>query len=234
MATLDELPLRQRKFATTKLSLLRAAVERLDARSLDELRVRELCDAVGISEASFFNYFPRKTDLLLYFVQIWTVDVAWHVLREKPAPSSVNAAIRRIFDVTAAQATDHPRVMAEVLAVQARLTTQPSMQPLTLAERLSAFPGRQGIEDVPEHGLDSLLPDLLRRAVRQGELPQRTDLRAATLGLTAIFFGVPIVMRRIDPSAIARTYRSQLEIYWAGLSAIPRRSRPTKRRRSAR
>ncbi len=221
MPTLDDLPLRPRKFALTKVGLLNAAIERLDDCSLEELQVRELCRAVDISEASFFNYFPKKTDLLVYFVQLWTLDVAWHALLSEPRPSSSREALERIFEFSGKQAAEHPGVMAEVLAAQARLTEPPAQGELTLAERLAAFPDRPGIETLEARGLDSLFPELLAQAVKRGELPKKTDVRAAFLGLTAIFFGVPTVLRRIDPRAVAGAYREQLAIYWAGLTAAP-------------
>lgn len=218
MLTLDDLPLRPRKFALTKVGLVNAAVERLDGCTLEELQVRELCSAVGISEASFFNYFPKKSDLLVSFVQLWTIDVAWHALMQLPAPATAREAIERIFRFTGDQAALHPGVMAEVLAAQARMVEPPRIEEVTLAERLAAFPGRSGIETVPARGLDSLLPELLSRAVKQKELPSGTDTRAAFLGLTAIFFGVPAVLRRIDPRLITPAYLQQLAIYWRGLA----------------
>lgn len=219
MPTLDDIPLRPRKLALTKVKLLHAAVARLDRVSLDELAVRDLCEDAEISEASFFNYFPKKSDLLVYFVQLWTLDVAWHALRSEPRPATSFDAIARIFAVTGAQVAEHPGVMAEVLAAQARLTAPPPLAEITLAERLAAFPGRDGIETLEARGLESVLPELLAQAVKRRELPPRTDLRAAFLGLAAIFFGVPIALRRVDPRAVEAAYGQQLAIYWAGLQA---------------
>lgn len=230
MLTLDDVPLRPRKFALTKVGLVNAAVERLDGCTLDELQVRELCRAVGISEASFFNYFPKKSDLLVAFVQLWTIDVAWHALMQAPRPVTAREAIERIFRFTGDQAALHPGVMAEVLASQARMVEPPQPAEVTLAERLAAFPGREGIEDVPARGLDSLLPELLARAVEQKELPANTDVQAAFLGLTAIFFGVPAVLRRIDPRLVGPAYQQQLAIYWDGLCAAPKTSAKRKGR----
>jgi hypothetical protein len=73
-----DFPLRQRKYARTKLALMNAALERLKDKSLEEISVRELCEEAEVSEATFFNYFPSKTDLLVYFVQLWTIEAGWH------------------------------------------------------------------------------------------------------------------------------------------------------------
>lgn len=236
MPTLDDLPLRPKKFAQTKLALLRAAVARLDRQPLEEVQVKDLCEDAGVSQASFFNYFPAKADLLVYFVQVWTLDVAWHAQALGPE-AAAEARIRRIFAATAAQAAEHPGVMAEVLAGQARLTAPAKVEELTVAERLLAFPDRPGVESLPSRGLDSLLPELLAQAVARGELPRGTDVGAAFLGLAALFFGVPLALLRRAPGSVGQAYDAQLSVYWAGLLAAhrgPSRPAPSKSTRSRR
>ena len=110
MTTLAEIPLRQRKQAQTRLALLDAVLARLDGkRTLDDIPVKELCDAANISQASFFNYFPSKTDLLVYFVQIWSLDLAGrvHTGAGGAAGSSAREAIESIFVSTAREARQH-------------------------------------------------------------------------------------------------------------------------------
>ena len=75
---LHKLPLRERKYARTKLTLRDAVAEALEAHSLEEVTVKALCEQAMISEATFFNYFPRKTDLINYLVQLWSLELNWH------------------------------------------------------------------------------------------------------------------------------------------------------------
>lgn len=234
MVAAADIPLRQRKQAQTRQALLRAVVERLDGRrTLDEINVKELCREADISEASFFNYFPKKSDVLVYFVQVWSLGLAWRV-RHELAGRSARAAIEAIFASTAREVREHPGVMAEILAHQARMAEVPRAADLPLADRVVAYPDRPGIEDVPGLGLDGLLPPLIDRAVREGELPAAVDRRAAFLALTAIFFGVPLVLRRIDPALVEPAYRQQLDIVWTGLQQHAARPTSSPRRRAAR
>jgi AcrR family transcriptional regulator len=231
MPTIADIPLRERKQAQTRLALLDAVVARLDgSHTFDEIGIRELCDAANISEATFFNYFPRKTDVLVYFVQIWSLDLAWRV-RQSASTTSARASIETIFASTAREMRAHPGVMAEIIAHQARVSAPVAPTEVSLAERLAAFPDRPGIEEVPAVGLDGLIPPLLARAVALGELPRTLDQRAAFLGLAAIFFGVPLILRRFDPEGIESAYRQQLSIYWAGLQAGSSASRRTRKRK---
>lgn len=224
--TLDELPLRARKQARTRLALVDAALARLagptiaGTPSLDDLAVKELCAAAGISEASFFNYFPQKSDLLVYFVQLWSLELAGRV-HALPAGTPARAAIEDIFVATARQARERPRVMAELLAHQARLAAPPDVAELPLVDRLTAFPDRPELARLPSVGLDGLLPPLLARAVAEGALPAHVDRQAAFLGLAALFVGIPTLVLRIDPALVEPAYRAQLALYWAGLAATP-------------
>ena len=210
------LPLRQRKFARTKLALLDAAVSALRDRPLDEVTVKQLCETAGISEASFFNYFPRKTDLLVYYIQLWSIEMAWHGRRLADARGGL-AAIEEIFAMTAARVAENPAPMGEIVAGQARMTVLPAFGEVGLAERLLALPELDGIEDLEGEGLDTLLPPLIDRAIRARELPTRTDRQAVFIALTTIFLGLPVVLRRAPAGALAEAYHTQLRLLWAGL-----------------
>ena len=219
------LPLRQRKFARTRLDLLAALVDRMDRRALEEISVRELCDAASVSEASFFNYFPKKTDLVAYFVAIWSLEVGAHVLRAT-ATGGARAGIEAIFDVTAEKVSEHPRVMAEVIVYQARRRDQPALGEITLAERLLAYPDLPEVLDLPAVGLEGILPALIDRAVTEGALPPTTDRDGAFLLLCSVFFGVPLLLGPHAPKQIGPAYRASLDVVWKGLSATrkaPRR-----------
>lgn len=227
------LPLRQRKYAQTKLGLLEATLRALETRSLDEVPVKELCDAVAISEASFFNYFPKKTDVLVYYVQLWSLEMSWHAKRLRESVGGL-AAIEEIFALTGRKVDEQPGAMGEIIAWQARMTEPPKFVEITLAERLLAFPGLQGIADesagsgklqtgspaiesTQVEGLGTLLPPLIAQAVASGELPADTDRAKVLVGLAGLFFGIPVVLRGAEPGGVEDAYRAQLHVYLTGL-----------------
>jgi len=215
---------RERKHAQTRLALLSALQAGLAERAYEEISVRELADAADISEATFYNHFPSKADLALYFVQVWSVGVGWHATAADHL--GPRAAITAIFDATAADIARAPRVMGELIAVQARLDGKPALTPLTALEKRLAFPDYPGVEHQAEIGLDGLLPPRIVAARAAGELPADVDVDAALLALVSVFFGVPLILARRAPALIAGAYRQQLAIVWAGLCASARKDRP--------
>jgi AcrR family transcriptional regulator len=208
---------RERKLAETRLGLVAALRDRLAAdRTLEDIGVRELCDEVDISEQTFFNHFPSKVDLAIYFVQLWSIEAGWHAAQARSR--GARAAVEAILDVTARDVERHPRVMAEVIAVQARMASKAPLREVSAVERALAFPDLPGIERVEARGLDGVLPPLIDLAVERGELPPDVDRQAAFLALTNVFFGVPLILGPRAPRAVRAAYHQQLAIVWAGLS----------------
>ena len=73
--------LREKKFARTRLALAQATTNHLEAAAFETLSVKALCERVQISEATFFNYFPRKDDLIVYLDHLWTLELNWYGLQ---------------------------------------------------------------------------------------------------------------------------------------------------------
>lgn len=219
MAEVVRLPLRERKHARTKLALMGAALEAMERQPLEEIPVKALCEAAMVSEATFFNYFPRKSDILAYFIRLWVLEMAWHGERAREGRPGLGA-VEALFKHAAERIQRQPAVMGEVIAYQARQREKPRSQEISRAERALAFPQLDGIEDVQATGLDSVLVPSLQQAVAAGELPPNSHLPTIMVGLIAIFYGVPLALRLGNPQSIASMYTQQLQILWAGARAV--------------
>lgn len=208
--------LRERKFARTRLKLANALVRNLEKASLEDIAVRDLCEEVEISEATFFNYFPRKLDLLDYYTQLWMLDVSWQChYSDKQGLAAVAAS----FELMAQAFQKQAGVMSEIIARQALQREKPEPVEVGLAERMIAYPDRAGIEELPIGGVDKAWLPALEQAMRTGELPPNVHMPTVMVGLAAIFYGVPLVLRQGNVAAISNMYGQQLQVFWAGVSA---------------
>jgi len=210
--SVQELPLRSRKAAQTRLGLVDALVEALRDRPFDQITVRSLCSVVGISEPTFFKHFPCKEDLLVLFVQLWSIGLAIKIDDES---LSGRETVALVFDETARQMRTAPRVMHEIIAHQMRSEGPPQVAPPTFAELVTHFgdePAAWHMAPVPVQGL---IAKGLERARDRQELPAETALEDATWALVSIFFGVPASTR--SPRNVARRYRQAVDLVWAGL-----------------
>lgn len=215
-----ELPLREIKFAKTKLALLDSALALLPKKTFDEITLVEICAAAEVSYATFFNYFGKKSDLLLYFIQLWSIEVSHHA-RGIAKEAGGLKAIEAIFQYTARQCEKGPEIMGEIVSFLARRREKgaPSLALLTEAEKRLRFPDITDFEGLPEMGLGSLFPGHIETAIRKGELPPGTNVQDMVLALAVIFQGVPVTLGLTGAQNYAAAYGHQLRLLWAGARA---------------
>lgn len=214
-----DIPLRERKAARTRLNLARALADELEHHSLDAVAVRDLCTAVEISEATFFNYFPRKADLLAYLGRLWTLELQWHA-RQAASEQPGLAAIEAVFQAAARLVQAQPQAWGEWIAWQAQQRDRREEPPLGAADKQLGFPDHEGIETLEPQRLDGLLAAQLQRAVDRGELPPNTPIPQVMAALIAQFYGVILVMKQAQPGAIGGQFRQQLQLLWAGVRSL--------------
>lgn len=218
---------REMKFARTRLSMLDALLNSLETRSLEETSVQQIADNAGVSYATFFNYFTRKDDLLLYFVQLWSIDCAAHARARELRGLR---AIEDVFYYTAAQCAKSPGIMAEIVAYQALRNdaVPPEYKPLTQAEKILRYPHIEAPEQFPDRGLLSVFGPFLEQAREDGEIPRTADIQAVAANLAVIFLGVPAALGRARSSLFESVYRQHLGIFWKGIQGGTHASRKKK------
>lgn len=210
--------LRQRKFARTRLALARVLADALGKESFAAIPVKRLCRAAEVSEATFFNYFPRKQDLMTYLAHLWVLELGWHVQRAAVDGRGL-AVIDRLFAEVARTCERRPGVLAELLAWIARGGELNSGLEVSALEKQLAYPALEGIESVPIKGVDAWLLPQLEAAVTRGELPGNTLVPLLLGTLLSVLFGVPLTHLGGDPARIGSTYRQQLALVLAGTRA---------------
>jgi AcrR family transcriptional regulator len=87
---------RERKKQQTRDALVRAALRLFDAQGYERTAVREITDAVDVSERTFFRYFASKEDLALSFARDAT-EALMRELAVRPAAEPPLTALRNAF-----------------------------------------------------------------------------------------------------------------------------------------
>ena len=131
--------LRERKHAETKIALLKILQSKLVKKQFEEISVKELCEEVPISDVTFFNYFPNKNDLLIYYIQIWSLEMSYKTkkyLKDKGALKE----IEYIFDNAAEVTEKIPNLMSEIIAFITRNFNNIRFGKISNAEKIIAFP----------------------------------------------------------------------------------------------
>ena len=208
--------LRARKRAQTRVALAEALATGLSTRTLDALPVAELAAAANISQATFFNYFPTKSDLLTHYIQLWSLKMG-QIARDHQGGHPL-LGLEALFLSTAESLAKHPRVMLEIIAHQARLPVEGHPE-VELVERLLFLDDDPDAATLSDQGAGDLIAAGHNAAVKQGFLPPDTDILQATLAVASVFFGVPLLVGHDQPEAIGPLYSQQLRLVWRGLGA---------------
>ncbi len=214
--SIKDLPLRERKHALTKFALLDAVITKLRDKPLAEISVAELCAIVPISEVTFYNYFSKKSDLINCFMQLWSIDLLWHIKKRNIEEGL--GLIEEILEFTANTVEEIPNVMAEIIIMVAQNRNEINFQLLSDAEQLIYSKRHNYPEIIPERNLDAIIIPSLQIASEQGNLPKDVDVNAVYHSILSILYGVPIAVLYTTSSdtsqKIRSLYRKQIRNLW--------------------
>ena len=215
------IPLRERKYAQTKVTLAKTTIERLKKNRLKEISVKELCDSIPISEMTFYHYFPQKTAVLIYIMKLWYLETIWY-LKQWEKESCNLEIIEALFNFTARKLGDHPLVLKEVIAFFSQKRGDVYFEELSMAEKLFAYPGLPGIEYImiPKKPREkSIMMPYVENAIACGELPKESDSELIGNILRALYTGALMVMYECGTLELSLTFHRMFRLLWKGFHA---------------
>lgn len=178
--------LRELKKARTKVELFHTTLSIIEEKSFRFVRVEELCEYVGISKVTFFKIFPRKEDILIYFMRIWLTDCMLEI--EKTNKKGITA-LRHIFEKVANQAKKQPGLMLSLIAFLSEEKMHPCMPHLTEAEIHLLYPDQK-------ERVQTLIPDLsqvfttcVEEGKQTGDITSKLETSHIVKLLHTIFYG---------------------------------------------
>jgi AcrR family transcriptional regulator len=121
---------RERKKRQTREALAHAAMALFEAKGYEHTAVREITDAVDVSERTFFRYFANKEDLALSFARD-TTEALLRELAARPAAEPPLVALRNALHasiaVLAAEADDPAAAKSLYLPIMKLIDATPSL-----------------------------------------------------------------------------------------------------------
>jgi AcrR family transcriptional regulator len=208
---------REKKYAKTKIALLNALLKELKSRQLDEIKIKELVQIAEVSEPTFFNYFDSKQHILLYFIQLWSIEMQAFAVKSESVNASYIDIIKDIFSQTSQDIALHPQIVLEIIAFQAQ-GIQLKAHKIGSAEKWRFFPEIEGVEKLEGMGLEVILPPLIEKAIKAKELRTNTDTNLLFLTLSSLFFGTALLLLKNSSDAYPGCLEAQFDIIFKGLS----------------
>lgn len=182
-----EFGLRERKKGILKLSLVEALMKELNDKHFDDIKVKDLCYAVNVSEVTFFKYFDRKEELLQYYLQVWNYDREVRIFTEG-RKEGIDAIYTMFEDIAAT-----PNVVA-VLNTQAVFISRSKVKPepiiLTPCERWLI---NSDVTPTNPLGLTEQFLRHLQQAIEDGSMTDTKDLNDYIMLLSSLFYGGSLI-----------------------------------------
>ncbi|HFU77407.1 MAG TPA: TetR family transcriptional regulator [Epsilonproteobacteria bacterium] len=210
---------RQKKYAKTKTALLNALLEELESKKLSEIMIKSLAQKAEVSEPTFFNYFDSKSDMLVYFIQMWSIEMQTIAIECEKESISYVETIKNIFVKTATQISEHPQIMREIIAFQAQHDITKTHK-VSNAEKWFFFQEIEGVEGLEGLGLESILPPLIAKAIETGEIYSDMDAELLFLMLSSLFFGTSLLVLKRIPEHLPMMLETELNLFFERITYV--------------
>ncbi len=212
--------LRERKSAKTKIALMNEFVKRLEHTNLDNISIREVCEAVDVSEGTFYNYFPAKPDVIYFHIAAFSAVSFWRLFHEIK-PKSELEKIDGLLTAMAIEKLNPNQLYGLMSAIigQRQCALENENLKITAAEKYYAFPECEGIADVEPSTLlfKKFFKECLKKAIENKELPVDTNVEETVVHLKTILSGVALAVETKDFSKISEYRNKHLGLLWKAL-----------------
>jgi AcrR family transcriptional regulator len=123
----QEIGLRQRKKQRTRELIADTARDLFVERGFDRVTVAEVARAAEVSEATVFNYFPTKEDLVYWRLETFEEDLLKTVREREPGESFLAAFGRFVLQQRGLLAAQNPDATEFLAALTRMITESPAL-----------------------------------------------------------------------------------------------------------
>lgn len=165
--------LREKKKIETKNRIFEVSGRLFKQKGFENTTVDEIAEEAGIAKGTFFNYFPTKEALLLYFGE--QMDELIYNLIENETKRSIptKEKIKNLL-VRLAESHEMDKALTKLLIFEYR--------------RYVGYSGlRPGDDKSRSHRLIKIIHDLLEEGVKKREIKSHIEIKKASEILTAVY-----------------------------------------------
>lgn len=211
---MNSLSLRDRKKAQQKIALMQEFVASLEGCKFHDIVIKQVCQKVDVSEGTFYNYFPQKTDVLKFFKEVTVIDILWEL--EAQSFGSILDKINAFFDLIVDKMINY-KIFQEIMAVFCCELSGKCFYDLSEAEIRIIFDDRVDLERLVHRSFEDFFMDSIGEAVIKQELSQKTDIASVAFFLNVILVGTPISLKIYGLDDLKKCFHQQVSLLWRGL-----------------
>ncbi|MBU4288293.1 MAG: TetR/AcrR family transcriptional regulator [Proteobacteria bacterium] len=181
----------------------------------EQISISDICSEVGISEATFYNYFPQKIDVIFYFSAVHILKSRWIIFHEKKDLGPIRK-MEMVFEQFSKK-MKHPFLFFEVVSV---LSSQKILQhPLKIEdfEKKLLYPDCEGIERVSLKPIKEILKSLIIEAKDMKLINDLVKVDDLALLFYSTLIGAPLSLDIASFDKLLKLYKLHLSIIWSQL-----------------
>lgn len=202
----SDIPLRELKKAKNKIALYEAALSLMSDRMFSQVMVEDICRQAEISKVTFFKFYQRKEDLLIYFMRVWLTE---RVIEIDMEGKKGFQAFRHLLSQVAKEHQVRPGMMPSLISFLAEQNMQPCMPELSPAEVSLLFPGHEEAGSKSPNMYD-LFQQFMKEEDHAGRLTKAFTLEQAVQICFTIFYGAFLTAQLYHSTEIGRFYETHL------------------------
>jgi AcrR family transcriptional regulator len=217
---LEDVSLREKKFIKTKVALMNAFIERLKTTRMADVSIKDVCRSVEVSEGTFYNYFPRKIDLVYYFHQLFEYKIIYQARRSVHGTGYLEL-IDAVFQMIA-ENVRQPSLFLEFISIITGEKEHPGKIRIAPLEISFALPECPGIAEDMECvcALEDFLLKTLQLALQHKELPRKINVPDVCIHLFSIMVGAAVALEPKDFSQLGRYYKEHVRLLWKAIGRV--------------
>lgn len=206
--TNTDISLREIKKARAKIALYEASLSLMADKMFHEVMVEDICRKAELSRVTFFKFFPKKEDVLIYFMQIWLTE---RIIEIKNEHKRGFDAIRHLLYKIGEQSQEITGIMPSLISFLAQMKMHPCLQELSRAEVFLLFPDEEEIGG-KEPNLLELFKRSMLEAEEAGQLKRGISIDDAVKIMLTIFYGAFLTAHQYASTDISGFYEIHLQL----------------------
>lgn len=204
----SEIPLRELKKAKNKIALYEASLSLMEDRMFSQVMLEDICKRAEISKVTFFKFYQRKEDVLIYFMRVWLTE---RIIEIDNQGKKGFQAFRHLLLHIAEENKVRPGMMPSLISFLAEQNMQPCMPELSPAEVSLLFPGQEE-EGSQSPNMFALFLRFMEEEEQSGNLNKHLTLEQAVQICFTIFYGAFLTAQLYNSPEIGHFYETHLRL----------------------
>ncbi|MFD0713092.1 TetR/AcrR family transcriptional regulator [Paenibacillus sp. GCM10027626] len=204
----NDISLRELKKARTKVAFYEATLSLIGDGMFRDVMLDDICRKAEVSRVTFFKFFQRKEDLLVYFMRVWLTE---RIIEIKAECKRGFTAVRHILHNVAEQSKESPGLIPSLISFLVEKHMHPCMPELSEAEVRLLFPGHEEL-GAESPNMFALFQQFMMEAKGDGKLRNDVTVEKAVKVLFTIFYGAFLTAQMYASSDIAGFYETHLSL----------------------